>query len=1371
MKKLYSIPLLIALLAVMIPAAPVQAQSETQTVTLQPGAAGMKDNSLSSFNASQNYGGLSYFAVGENNGAAYKDRALLEFDLSGLPYDMTVVSATLTLTVKADYSSNTRTMYAYCIINDWVEDQSSWNYRKATNIAWETAGVEGATDVDPTFIGSVSVADNLAVGDTVVMTLLPAAVQEMAQQNCLGFKLQMDVESDDAYEFYSSDDATEANRPKMVIEYSPDTPFVDPGWFCFEGGSIWSQSFPECLPDPPEGYGNTIPYMNYYPDSYGGEVSINYGGATVASPIMAARLNCDPYPRCVNDYPIYYRITVDAGWTAMGSTEVTLTTEIWFNGSTNIILPLNCGVGVAGQCKKVYEGVIPIADLPINTDNGWSVGVLSRWNAPTSWALSGNGASYTLYLSLEPFDQDCTDIYTVPVPETFVIDPLIEEPLGMLGTPADDQIYTTVPGQIYMVHVKDGPWNDGTTERTDAAVSEDGVTWVSLQDFTADALCISSNPLSPGDDYRYVFFTATTETFYIRANDTAGAFANNANNGTTPFSYVMGEAFLIAATTCASQFTYDPTEDLLASVMVDSELEDRTTVDAVLQVGEWYAIEVADGTWAEPPYDVPLITMQYINLSGGLFWSHLAEGAANVECASGNVVYLQALDTQLHLRADDVDGFFNNNIGILDVNVYHTSYQRAPETCELSFALNDQVREDSVDAKQVYGKVFGMAVGSALTNNNEQTENYSDYGLVPGAWYALETLGGPWGYPGTGESGASNYNLAVLEEAAGATTTNLVMDWGPLAEWDLATCNVETDKLGHRMVYFQVPVTVASQWRLRVDDTAYWTNNTGVMSWKLYRAIDLGPTDSGLCDYSYDPANKVTLLPTVVSAQAVNGAPIERNDLVGGGLALLPNTYYAIEILGSEYSWAEQAGGAPLTTMELSLNNGQTWGNLPGGGELCAVTQGDNLIFYLHTGAGAPEFKLRVDSTTFDNNSGEMGWNVYTAEAGTSINPYDGCVTEGYDPTAIGPIEWIPVKDAMGRGITSTSASYAEIGGLVPGNKYIVETSRGPWTDGETTFDNSTNLAPQFGAQVSSDDGVTWQSMDGTNTDITCWETSPDFKYRKIEFTVEAGQSWKIRVADINSAGFEDNEGQLAYTLKGLVLPTDSEVNGTFNLVGCNAPAISPGTMSIAELPNLGNFLAEWVDYWGASILSFFAWCPDNTDAVTMFTSDLQTKEPFATTNETKAILNDVKNEINGYDWGSSGTDFSILTKPPAQSAAMMEEYIFGKLPDDSPWLGGDLVDMTVVPNPTQYFETCQSGLNDYVGPLLGQGVCFASNWAKEIGFIFWIQLGFDVAVIFACIHEFFGVFKGLMYLATGVNFGQITPTTVVTNVIERGKR
>src|SRR5688572_1736045 len=124
MKKLHSILTFLLLAAMLIPVPipeyDVRAQGDLIEVEIQPDAASMKDAKFASHSPNTNYGTDTTLSVGEQNNDASVQRSVLEFDLSGLPADLTVVSATLTLTVNADFSDNVRTMRAYPLIEEWT---------------------------------------------------------------------------------------------------------------------------------------------------------------------------------------------------------------------------------------------------------------------------------------------------------------------------------------------------------------------------------------------------------------------------------------------------------------------------------------------------------------------------------------------------------------------------------------------------------------------------------------------------------------------------------------------------------------------------------------------------------------------------------------------------------------------------------------------------------------------------------------------------------------------------------------------------------------------------------------------------------------------------------------------------------------------------------------------------------------------------------------------------------------------------------------------------------------------------------------------------------------------------------------------------
>jgi hypothetical protein len=263
-------------------------------------------------------------------------------------------------------------------------------------------------------------------------------------------------------------------------------------------------------------------------------------------------------------------------------------------------------------------------------------------------------------------------------------------------------------------------------------------------------------------------------------------------------------------------------------------------------------------------------------------------------------------------------------------------------------------------------------------------------------------------------------------------------------------------------------------------------------------------------------------------------------------------------------------------------------------------------------------------------------------------------------------------------------------------------------------------------------------------------------------------------VDDEEDGDWTDNTGNLAYVLKSLTVPDDSPMPGWIDVMpGCDTPPLTPGALDAGDIfsaeviSNLGNYIAGWFDYLTASVVRFFAWCPEHTAYMMTMGDGIKLREPFATLDEMDRQLNDIKNEISGYGFDYDGTDYSILNKSPSESVSMINEYMFGELPEDSPWIDGDLVSFEANPD-VEFTDECGLALTDYIGPRLSQGVCFSTDWAREVGMLFWVQLLLDAGVFFACIASVVGNLRKLIYLFTGVNFGTQSgdAKVFVTNVM-----
>ena len=144
-------------------------------------------------------------------------RALIRFDLSSLPADALISSATLSLYAVLDASDNARTCRVYRQLRAWTEAGATHNtYNGVDN--WQTAGGFGAADCEQTDIGSRAFTATETLNEFKDFSLTP--ITKAALDNGSGWLVKMDTETDDNYSVASSDNATAAARPKLVIVYS-----------------------------------------------------------------------------------------------------------------------------------------------------------------------------------------------------------------------------------------------------------------------------------------------------------------------------------------------------------------------------------------------------------------------------------------------------------------------------------------------------------------------------------------------------------------------------------------------------------------------------------------------------------------------------------------------------------------------------------------------------------------------------------------------------------------------------------------------------------------------------------------------------------------------------------------------------------------------------------------------------------------------------------------------------------------------------------------------------------------------------------------------------------------------------------------------
>ncbi len=196
------------------------------TLVLQPDETSGVDTYLDNGETTTNYGTEVRISAGEDNTVARIYRTLIKFDLSSIPSNATITSATLSLTIELDRSSNARDFKLYRVLRDWVEAQATWNIWKTSN-NWSTAGCgSDGNDADLTTAWATT---NFSATETGVKSFSINTTEFTKFINGTysnyGWLIKADTESDDAYTFHSSSAGTAGNRPYLTVVYEANNGF------------------------------------------------------------------------------------------------------------------------------------------------------------------------------------------------------------------------------------------------------------------------------------------------------------------------------------------------------------------------------------------------------------------------------------------------------------------------------------------------------------------------------------------------------------------------------------------------------------------------------------------------------------------------------------------------------------------------------------------------------------------------------------------------------------------------------------------------------------------------------------------------------------------------------------------------------------------------------------------------------------------------------------------------------------------------------------------------------------------------------------------------------------------------------------------
>lgn len=184
-------------------------------MTLQPGANGyngLADTYISEWDPTAVHGREVDLGI-RSQGVVY---SLLRFDLSGLPANTLVVSATLTLQTTYASNNNPLSLSAHRMMRSWDENGATWD-QAASGSPWELAGARGLTDRMAASIGSLELHDTTTVAVLDITSLVHYWVANPSDNR--GMLLEGSGPRPVEFRFASSSALDPQLRPRLTIAY------------------------------------------------------------------------------------------------------------------------------------------------------------------------------------------------------------------------------------------------------------------------------------------------------------------------------------------------------------------------------------------------------------------------------------------------------------------------------------------------------------------------------------------------------------------------------------------------------------------------------------------------------------------------------------------------------------------------------------------------------------------------------------------------------------------------------------------------------------------------------------------------------------------------------------------------------------------------------------------------------------------------------------------------------------------------------------------------------------------------------------------------------------------------------------------------
>lgn len=189
------------------------------TVTIQPGPAdGLDTCLLENWPNDYSNGGDSVKSVGMDSDDTKNIRPLLKFNLSSIPSGAVVQNATLLVDLQTGNKANAIVFNVHALTANWTETEASWNSRSSTQ-PWATPG----GDYDPFIFYRGTMTKTPGWYPIDVSRLVDFWLKGVFANH--GMIMVPDNDNTVSWKyFFSSEENTAANRPKLIVNYTLESP-------------------------------------------------------------------------------------------------------------------------------------------------------------------------------------------------------------------------------------------------------------------------------------------------------------------------------------------------------------------------------------------------------------------------------------------------------------------------------------------------------------------------------------------------------------------------------------------------------------------------------------------------------------------------------------------------------------------------------------------------------------------------------------------------------------------------------------------------------------------------------------------------------------------------------------------------------------------------------------------------------------------------------------------------------------------------------------------------------------------------------------------------------------------------------------------